>query len=146
MTKKQPTPDDLFKKDSVEAASHGDLLVEDDEVYELEVADDNELGEGKYLAKATDFEVTESSTGNKQFKVSFRIIEPGYVGRQMTAWLSLLPQVRWRLIPQLRAFGIEPEGETVRVKKSLIVGKYVTLELKKRTWQGETRVQMNNIL
>jgi hypothetical protein len=142
MSKKTPSPDDLLEETIT--SNTEDLLVEDNEDFELD--DVPEMEEGTYVGISTDFEKTTSSTGNGQFKIVFKL--PTLENQKQTTWLSLTPQARFRLVPQLKALGIEPDPTTkkLKVNRDLVVGKVVQLVFKKRTYQGNTRVQIDNII
>ena len=64
----------------------------------------------------------------------------------MTAWLSQTPQARWKLVKDLAAFDIAPVDGKIAIKRDLLIGKYVYLEVKPNTYNGRTSMRVEEIL
>ena len=139
MKKQAPTPDDLLN-DKTPASD--DLLGGDDDLLlDIDAEVEPDMAEGVYPAKVVEVETTESSSGNKQLKFTFQV----YGGRKVVKWTSLTPQARWRLIKDLKALGVEPVGERISIKKDQLIGVGAYLVMKNRTYNGETRIQVDDL-
>jgi hypothetical protein len=141
---KTVSPDDMtdpLADDSL-LGPEEDLLEVDNNEYVLEAEEEEDMEAGRYPAVCVDFENGKSKSGNGQFTLKFQIVG----GRKMTAWLSQTPQARWKLVKDLAAFDIAPVDGKIAIKRDLLIGKYVYLEVKPNTYNGRTSMRVEEIL
>jgi hypothetical protein len=97
----------------------------------------------EYVVEIAKIEKGESSSGNDQLQIDFRIIEPKkFAGKMVRGWYSLVEQALWKLARELRSAGVELPEEAVDLDFDDIEGRKLVVVIDHREYNGDTKADI----
>ena len=107
------------------------------------------IDDGEYTARCVDISKQVSKkSGKDMYRFDFLGAAGQAEGREYSLYCLLEPEFQWKLVKTLAAFGVKPDTEgKLALKKSNVVGKYVTLALSKQAFgEGKENMQIDAVL
>lgn len=98
--------------------------------------------EDDYLVEITAVNQGESSSGNDQLEVDFKVLEGKHEGKQFRQWFSLVEQALWKLAGVLRSAGIDIPEEPVDLDLDDIVGRKLNVTIAHREYNGDIKADI----
>ena len=121
------------------------------EVFEIDmgsatVDDRRDPSPGDYEATLSDLEKSFSKAGNPMWVWHFKLNGGSFTGYTYRYYTAVTPAAMWKVAQVVAALGLSQDGKTANFTKSDAIGKPALLRLEEETWDGQTRINISEIM
>lgn len=104
------------------------------------------IPDGNYKIKCIDIEQSVSKGGNPMFIWTFEISEGDYAGFQTKLFTAITPAAMWKVAETVQALGIGQTGQTVKFKRTDVIGKECGALIEKTEYNGKVNSQISRVM
>lgn len=104
------------------------------------------IPEGVYKVKCIDIEQSVSKGGNPMFIWTFEISEGDHAGFQSKVFTAITPAAMWKVAETVQALGVGQTGQTVKFKRTDVIGKECGAQFDTTEYNGQDRSQISRVL
>lgn len=104
------------------------------------------IPDGNYKVKCIEVEQSVSKGGNPMFVWTFEVSEGEYKGFQSKVFTAITPAAMWKVAETVIALGIGQTGETVKFKRTDVVGKECGAIFEETEYNGKTNSQISKVI
>lgn len=104
------------------------------------------IPDGNYKIKCIDIEQSVSKGGNPMFIWTFEISEGDHAGFQTKLFTAITPAAMWKVAETVQALGIGQTGQTVKFKRTDVIGKECGALIEKTEYNGKVNSQISRVM
>ena len=104
------------------------------------------IPDGLYKVKCIDVEQSVSKVGNPMFIWTFEISEGSHAGFQSKVFTAITPAAMWKVAETVQALGVGQTGQTVKFKRTDVIGKECGAMIETTEYNGQDRSQISKVL
>jgi hypothetical protein len=102
--------------------------------------------DGLYKVKCIDIEQSVSKGGNPMFIWTFEVSEGAHAGFQSKVFTAITPAAMWKVAETVQALGVGQTGQTVKFKRTDVIGKECGAMIETTEYNGQNRSQISRVL
>ncbi|OXE37536.1 MAG: hypothetical protein CGW95_01070 [Phenylobacterium zucineum] len=100
--------------------------------------------EDDYLVEIVKVNKGESSSGNDQLEMDFKVLDGKHKDKQFRQWFSLVDQALWKLAGVLRSAGVDIPEEVVDLDLDDIEGRKLQVTIEHREYNGDVKADIRD--
>jgi hypothetical protein len=104
------------------------------------------IPDGVYKVKCIDIEQSVSKGGNPMFIWTFEVSEGNHAGFQSKVFTAITPAAMWKVAETVQALGVGQTGQTVKFKRTDVIGKECGAMIEATEYNGQDRSQISKVL
>ncbi len=102
---------------------------------------------GEYTVELMNVEQGVSKSDNPQYIWYFEVVDhPQHSGWELRVFTALTPAAMWKVAETVEALGLTGQGNTIRFKRSDVVGKRCRAVVEEQEYNGTVRSQISKLM